>query len=83
MHAVEWLACFAGLLGASLLALNNRYSRWGFVAFLASNCLWIAYGYYNQAWGLVVMQIGFTVTSTVGIIRWFKPVLFSASPVKT
>jgi hypothetical protein len=71
MDSIEWSACLAGLLGAGLLALNNSYSRWGFVAFMASNLLWIIYGLENKAYGLVVMQLGFTITSTVGIINWF------------
>jgi hypothetical protein len=73
MHEIEWIACFAGLLGSALLAMNNRYSKWGFVAFLASNVLWFSYGWDKQVWGLVTMQIGFTVTSVVGIKTWFSP----------
>ena len=73
MHEVEWLACFAGLIGAALLAMNNRYSKWGFVAFLVSNLFWIVFGIHSEAWGLVTMQIGFTITSVLGILFWFKP----------
>jgi len=73
MFYVEWMASFSGLAGAALIALNNRYSKWGFVAFLASNFLWLYFGYANQTWGMVVMQVGFTMTSVTGIWRWFKP----------
>lgn len=72
MHLIEWLACLTGLIGAFLLASNNRSSKWGFVAFLASNALWIAYGISIQAWGLITMQVGFTATSLIGIAKWFS-----------
>ena len=41
---IEWAGCITGLLGASLLAMNNRYSGWGFVLFLLSNVAWIVFG---------------------------------------
>lgn len=68
---LEWLGCFSGLLGAALLALNSRHSGYGFVAFLASNLCWIGYGVQTNAWGMIAMQPGFTVTSVLGIYRWF------------
>lgn len=71
MEFVEWIACFTGLAGALLLALNNQFSRWGFVCFLASNIFWIAFSVANGTHGLLVSQLGFTVTSLIGIFRWF------------
>ncbi len=68
---LEWLGCLSGLLGAALLALNNRYSGYGFAAFLISNVCWISYGVLSGSWGLVVMQMGFTATSLLGLYRWF------------
>lgn len=70
MKAIEWLASLIGLLGALLLALHNEISGWGFVAFLLSNILWIVWGVRKRAHGLLTMQIGFTVTSLMGIINW-------------
>lgn len=67
---LEWSGCIFGLIGAGLLAMNNRFSGWGFVAFLLSNALWIAYGLVMSSPGLVVMQVGFTATSLLGIYRW-------------
>lgn len=59
-----------GVTGAILLALNNSLSGYGFVAFLFSNMLWIAFGACRKAYGLIVMQMVFTVTSLIGIFRW-------------
>ena len=70
VNALEWAGCVVGLLGACLVAMNNRLSGWGFVAFLVSNVLWIAFGVATGATGLVVMQAGFTATSLLGVYRW-------------
>lgn len=70
LEVIEWAGCITGLCGALLLALNNRYSGWGFVLFLVSNLGWVAFGLMTHATGMVVMQIGFTVTSLMGIWRW-------------
>ena len=69
-ETVEWVGSLTGLLGAGLLATNSVWSGYGFVAFLFSNMCWIAYGRMAQARGLITMQVGFTVTSLVGIWQW-------------
>lgn len=76
---LEWLGCLTGLSGALLLALNSRYSGYGFVAFLVSNVCWIGYGALSGSWGMVVMQLGFTATSVLGLYRWFPGVRRSNS----
>lgn len=68
--AMEWLGCLLGVLGAGILALNNRWSGYGFVLFLGSNAAWIAFGLLTGTMGLVTMQIVFTATSLVGIWQW-------------
>jgi len=67
---VEWGGAVFGIVGAALVAMNNRYSGYGFVAFLASNACLITFGILTSAFGLVTMQIVFTGTSLVGIWRW-------------
>ena len=69
--AMEWTGCFLGLTGALLLATNTRISRWGWVAFLASNVAWIGYSLSVGAHGLLLQQAGFTITSLIGVSRWF------------
>lgn len=70
MEILEWVGCFAGLCGAALLAWKCKYSGWAFVVYLVSNGAWIAYGLLSHTPGMVVMQIGFTVTSVIGIWNW-------------
>lgn len=68
---LEWVGAVSGLVGAALLAANGRYSGYGFVFFLGSNAAWFFYGTLTGTWGMVWMQLGFTLTSIVGIWRWF------------
>ena len=69
-HVFEWMGAATGVLGALLLAINTPWSGYGFVAFLASNLFWITYGCMRRAFGLVTMQLVFTLTSVIGISRW-------------
>ena len=68
---LEWGGCASGVLGSLLLALNNRYSGYGFVLFLASNLFWAAFALTNGTHGLLTQQAFFTLTSLVGIKQWF------------
>lgn len=67
----EWSGCLTGLLGAFLVATNSELSSWGFVAFLVSNLCWTGFGILKKANGLLLMQVGFTFTSILGIKQWF------------
>lgn len=66
----QWIASISGLAGSALLASKGEFAGFGFVAFLASNVGWLAYGLRTRTWSLVVMQAGFTVTSIIGIKNW-------------
>lgn len=66
--------CALGLTGAFLLACKARWSSLGWLAFLASNAVWIYYAWHRDIPGLLVQQIGFTATSLLGIWTWLiKP----------
>lgn len=70
-RGIEWAGSLTGLLGAWLLAINDpHWSGYGFVVFLVSNLFWIALGIRKRLYGLLVMQVGFTGSSLVGIARW-------------
>lgn len=69
---LEWTGSLVGLLGAAMLASGGVNAGRGFVAFLVSNFCWIGFGLLQGATGLVVMQVGFTLTSLVGIRNWLK-----------
>jgi hypothetical protein len=65
-----WIGSILGLIGSFLLALNVSYSGFGFVAFLGSNIAWFYHGFKTKTWSMVVMQMGFTATSLLGIANW-------------
>lgn len=67
----EWSGSLLGLLGAFLLALNSRISRWGWAAFLVSNVLLVVLAVSISRWGLLTMQVGFLGTSILGLWRTF------------
>lgn len=68
--SLEIFGSVTGLLGAALLSLNNEYSGFGFVLFLFSNFAWMGFGYIKGYTWLVIMQVGFTLTSLAGIYNW-------------
>ncbi len=70
MQLIEILSATLGLLGAALLASRSRWAGWAFVAWLISNIGWIVFGAGNQHWFLIAQQIGFTITSVLGIWTW-------------
>ncbi len=69
----EWTGCALGLIGAGLLALNTEASRYGWIAFLAANVAAAIFARRIRAYGLLLQQIGFFATSTLGFIRAFWP----------
>lgn len=69
---VEWGGTLTGLVGAGLLALHLPISGYGFILFLCSNVCWLCFGLQTRAWGMVTMQLGYTVTSVLGVVRWMS-----------
>lgn len=67
---VELFASACGLLGSLLLALKGRVAPWGWVFFALSNAGWLAFSYGYSHWFLLVQQIGFSITSAIGIWKW-------------
>lgn len=66
---LEWSGAVTGLVGAAILASQTRHARWGWLAFLLANLLLISWALRMQAMGLLVQQVGFTVTSLLGLYR--------------
>ena len=67
--SLQWGGAIFGLVGATLLATNSRFSRWGWFFFLFANCLYIFWAIRIDAHGLLLQQVGFTMTSLLGIFR--------------
>ncbi len=58
LSLVQWPAFAASVAAAWLVASDSERLRFvGFWVFLASNVLWIAWGWPQQAWALVALQV--------------------------
>ena len=56
---VQWPAMLATLVAAYLVASQQRQQRrWGFWCFIASNVLWVVWGWHRDAPALILLQVG-------------------------
>ncbi|SFF33747.1 hypothetical protein [Paracidovorax wautersii] len=69
--AAAGLSCF----GAYVIARhgNTLRSRLGWIAWLASNSLWIGFAVYNGFWAMALMQSYFLWTSFTGLKKTKEP----------
>lgn len=59
LSALQWPAMAVTLVAAWLVASQGRLKRrWGFWCFIASNLLWIAWGWHDGAFALIALQVG-------------------------
>ena len=65
----EWSGSLIGLFGAYMLAIHNRFSAYGWIAFFLANILTICFALSIGKTGLLVQQVGFVGTSLLGIKR--------------
>lgn len=72
LNLVEWGGAALGMLGSAVLAAHAPWSRMGWLIWIASNLLLIAYTVAIGSWGLLSMQAFYMVTSTVGAWRSFR-----------
>lgn len=67
LDLVQWPAMVVTILAAWFTASERKRRREiGFWAFLASNVLWIAWGWHARAWALIVLQVGLAVMNIRG-----------------
>jgi nicotinamide riboside transporter PnuC len=67
---LEYVGAGFGIVGAALLALNNHYSPFAYIFFLASSFFLVIFSLKNSARGLLLMQVAFTLVNLIGIYRW-------------
>lgn len=67
---LEWLGSITGLFGAFLVATHTSFYGYGFLAFFLSNIFWLSFARKQGLSGLLMMQLGFTATSLLGLFRW-------------
>jgi len=70
LDLLQWPAMLATLVAAWLIASRRSGRRFaGFWCFLASNALWIGWGWHDGAWALVVLQVGLAAMNIRGVLR--------------
>ena len=64
---LQWPAMVVTLVAAWLVAsLSKRKRSWGFWCFIASNVLWVIWGWYARAYALIALQVGLFVLNVRG-----------------
>ena len=58
------------VMAAWLVASQRKLKRnWGFWLFLLSNVMWIAWGLYDRAYALIVLQVCLALTNIRGAAK--------------
>jgi len=69
---IAWYGTFTGILG-NIIVTSHAPTIWikaAMLIWLTSNLAWIYYGVKTKAQHLVVLQIGYTILSVWGFLRW-------------
>jgi len=70
---LQWPAMAVTVAAAWLVASSNTKRRnWGFWVFLASNALWVVWGWSTQSWALVVLQFALAAMNIRGALKTDK-----------
>lgn len=68
LELLQWPAFAVTVAAGWLVASETRGRRLvGFVLFLVSNVLWVAWGWHDAAWALVALQAFLAVTNVRGV----------------
>lgn len=67
---IQWPAMLVTVVAAWLIASQRKFKRnWGFWLFLLSNVLWIAWGIHDQAYALILLQVGLGFLNVRGAMK--------------
>lgn len=67
---IEIFATACGLFGSLVLSLKGDRAAWGWPLFAMSNVGWLVFSFGHSHWFMLLQQIGFSITSAIGIWRW-------------
>lgn len=64
---IQWPAMVTSIIAAWLVAAQSQHRRkLGFWWFLASNVLWVTWGWHVKAWALIALQVSLTLLNIRG-----------------
>ena len=70
INLLQWPAMVVTVMAAWLVASQRKLKRnWGFWLFLLSNVLWIAWGLYDHAYALIMLQLGLALMNIRGAFK--------------
>jgi hypothetical protein len=70
INLMQWPAMVVTVAAAWLVASQRKLKRnWGFWLFLLSNVLWIAWGLYDRAYALILLQVGLALMNIRGAVK--------------
>ena len=70
LDLLQWPAMAVTVLAAWLVASRSAHKRAvGFWCFLASNVLWVAWGWHDSAYALVVLQFCLAALNIRGVYK--------------
>jgi len=70
LNVLQWPAMVVTVVAAWLIASQKKFKRnWGFWLFLASNVLWIVWGWYDRAYALILLQLCLAFLNIRGAIK--------------
>lgn len=68
LDLLQWPAMAVTVLASWLVASKSERRReWGFWLFLVSNALWVAWGWHDKAWALMVLQVALAALNIRGV----------------
>jgi hypothetical protein len=70
LDAIQWPAMAVTLVAAWLVASSQPARRaHGFWWFVASNVLWVTWGWHAHAWALIALQVGLFTLNVRGALK--------------
>lgn len=67
---IQWPAMVASIVAAWLVGSQMKRRRQaGFWWFMASNVLWITWGWHTQAWALITLQVALAFLNVRGAMK--------------
>ncbi|MEM8514115.1 hypothetical protein RCH14_003452 [Massilia sp. MP_M2] len=67
---LQWPAMAVSLIAAYLVGAKHAERRiLGFWTFIVSNVLWIVWGWHDEAWALIALQVALLAMNVRGIFR--------------
>jgi hypothetical protein len=70
LDLLQWPAMAVSLYAAFMIGSKNAGKRiFGFWMFILSNLLWIVWGFHDEAWALISLQVALMAMNVRGIFK--------------